>query len=103
MRGLGAVVAVEVLVIMVLNVVTPVRGGSQGFSVEPFTWSSFTSGSLAVGALFAIGIYTGYESTAALREEDRDPNRTIPRATLCRHRRPHALPCADHVLRHHRT
>ncbi len=81
-RVMGFVVALEFSVIMVFNVVSLVRGGSAGYTAKPFTWSAFTSGSIAVAVLFAIAFFVGFESTAIYREEVRHPTRTIPRATL---------------------
>jgi amino acid transporter len=80
-RILGAVVAVEIAIIALFNVVALVRGGPTGWSAEPFTWGALTSGSIAIAALFAIAFFVGFESTAIYREEVRDPARTIPRAT----------------------
>ena len=81
-RILGFVVALEFSVITIFNVVTLIRGGSGGrLPAEPFTWSAFTSGSIAVAVLFAIAFFVGFESTAIYREEVRSPARTIPRAT----------------------
>lgn len=80
-RVLGWVVLVEVLMVMVFNAVTLGRGGATGLSAEPVTWDAFTSGSIAVGVLFAMAFFTGFESTVIYYEEARDPARTIPRAT----------------------
>lgn len=80
-RVLGFIVALEFLIIAVFNIVTIFKGGVSGHTTETFTWSSFTSGSIAVGVLFAIAFFTGFESTAIFREEARNPRRTIPRAT----------------------
>jgi amino acid transporter len=80
-RVLGIIVCLEVLVVVVFNVGTLVRGGPSGYPTESFTWEAFTSGPVAVGALFAISIFLVFETTAVYREEVRDPDRTIPRAT----------------------
>lgn len=80
-RVLGFVVALEFSVITIFNVVTLFRGGPAGRPAQPFTWTAFTSGSIAVAVLFAIAFFVGFESTAIYREEVRNPARTIPRAT----------------------
>ncbi len=80
-RILGIVVTIEFCIIVIFNVVTLVRGGSAGYTAKPFTWSAFSSGSIAVAVLFAIAFFVGFESTAIYREEVRRPTRTIPRAT----------------------
>ncbi|MGJ3558557.1 APC family permease [Streptomyces sp. INA 01156] len=80
-RVLAFVVALEIFIIALFNVVTLFRGGPTGRPTEPFTWDAFTSGSIAVAALFATAFFVGFESTAIYREEVRNPARTIPRAT----------------------
>lgn len=80
-RVLAFVVALEVSIIAVFNVVTLFQGGPTGRPTEPFTWNAFTSGSIAVAALFATAFFVGFESTAIYREEVRNPSRTIPRST----------------------
>ncbi|MDV6286974.1 APC family permease [Rhodococcus jostii] len=80
-RILGFVVALEITIIAAFNVVALIRGVPSGYSAEPFTWGAFTSGSVAVAALFAIAFFVGFESTAIYREEVRNPRRTIPLAT----------------------
>jgi amino acid transporter len=39
------------------------------------------SGSLGTAIMFAIASFIGFEATAVFRDEARDPERTIPRAT----------------------
>ncbi|UKA60511.1 APC family permease [Arthrobacter sp. FW306-2-2C-D06B] len=81
-RLLGVYVAVELIVVLVFIVIALINGGPNGLTTEPFTWQAFTSsGSIAVGALFAISMFLGFEATTIFREEVRDPERTIPRAT----------------------
>ena len=81
-RVLGCIVAVEVTIIVLFDVAALIRGArTTGLPAEPFTWSAFNSGSIAVAALFAIAFFIGFESTAIYREEVRDPSRTISRAT----------------------
>ncbi|MGD6741805.1 APC family permease [Streptomyces sp. BH106] len=80
-RVVGTVVCVEILIVAAFNVVTLFRGGPTGHPTEPLTWDAFTSGPIAVAALYAINLFIGFESTAIYREEVRDPARTIPRAT----------------------
>ncbi|MBT2270008.1 APC family permease [Rhodococcus qingshengii] len=80
-RLVGIVVCIEVAVILIFDVATLAKGGAEGISAEPFTWTSISSGSIAVAVLFSVGILGGFESTAIYRDEVRDPDRTIPRAT----------------------
>lgn len=80
-RILGIVVAVELLMIMAFNVVTLFHGGRSGLSSQPFSWDSLSSGSITAAVLFVIAFFVGFESTAIFREEAREPERVIPRAT----------------------
>ena len=41
----------------------------------------FTNGILGIAVLFALTGFIGFEATAVFRDEARDPERTIPRAT----------------------
>ena len=63
----------------------PVPGESvnaaDGVNVTSFSPSTITSGSLGVPVLFALTGFIGFEATAVFRDEARDPERTIPRAT----------------------
>jgi amino acid transporter len=78
---IGVIVCLEVLIVMAFNIVTLIRGGATGYTAEPFTWNALTSGPLTVAILFAVQLYGGFESTAVYREDMREPNRSIPRAT----------------------
>jgi amino acid transporter len=81
-RVLGCVVAVEVAIIVLFDIAALVHGiHTTGLPTQPFTWTAFNSGSIALAALFAIAFFIGFESTAIYREEVRNPSRTIPRAT----------------------
>ncbi|WP_162460626.1 APC family permease [Mycolicibacterium sp. CBMA 360] len=80
-RLVGAVVIVELAIIFIFNIATLVRGGPDGYLPESFSMSSFTSGSLPIALLFCVCTVVGFEATAIFREEARDPEKTIPRAT----------------------
>lgn len=71
----------EFLLIAVYIVAVLVQGGADGIGLESFTPENMFSGELAVGALFAITIFGGFEATVIFREEVRDADRTIKRAT----------------------
>lgn len=80
-KVLYVALGLELLVIVAYIVAVLVQGGAHGIEFTSFAPSSFFSGSLAIGALFAVGLYGGFEATLIFRDEVRDPNRTIPRAT----------------------
>lgn len=80
-KVLGLVLLVEIGIVLLLSVVIVVQGGADGLSSESFHPSVVTSGSPSLGLMFAIAGYAGFEATAVYRDEARDPERTIPRAT----------------------
>lgn len=81
-KVLSLAIALEILVIVGFDVAVFADGGPEGRSVEPFTWSAFTSGSVGLGLLFAVVSFLGFEGTAIYREETKDPVRTVRRATI---------------------
>ncbi len=84
LKVLGVLVLAEFLVVLVLDVAILVKGGSGGtapLTLEPFSWNSLTSGSLAIALLFNAASFIGFEATTIYSEEAKDPKRTVPRAT----------------------
>ncbi|MEN2509875.1 APC family permease [Gordonia polyisoprenivorans] len=76
------VMFVEVSIVMIFNVAVIGQGGKDGLSLAPFDVPQFFSnGDVAVGLLFAMLVFIGFEATALYRDEVREPNKTIPRAT----------------------
>lgn len=61
-----------------------VDGGPQGNTIKPFTVGASQEGwdGIFFGLLYAVLIFTGFETAANLGEETRDPHRNIPRAVL---------------------
>ncbi|TIC79127.1 APC family permease [Nocardioides sp. GY 10127] len=80
-KVVGVVVAVEFALLLVFDLVTVVRGGSEGLPTQTFSWDAFTSGPVALSLLFVFGLFLGFETTSIFREEVKDPGRTVPRAT----------------------
>lgn len=82
-RVLGVLVACEVLLVVVYDVVVAAKGGATGhLGVNPFDPSALTTSGAAIAIVFAIACFGGFESTAIYRDEVRSPRRTIPRATF---------------------
>lgn len=73
--------ALGLIFILAFEGMTMANGGPEGLSLESFSWGAFTSGSPGLALLFSILVFIGFESTAIYREEVKDANRTIPRAT----------------------
>lgn len=73
--------AAEVLVILAFDILVAGQGGASGLSVAPIAPEHWFDGSFGIGLMFAIGMFGGFEITALFRDEVRDPDRTVPRAT----------------------
>ncbi len=71
----------EVVVILVLSGVVLAKGGAHGLTLAPFNPSNSTKGlsGIALGMVFAILSFVGFEAAATLGEEVRDPRRNVPR------------------------
>lgn len=83
-KVLGVLVLAEFLIVLILDVVIVAKGGGGGgapLTLEPFSWSALTSGSLAIALLFNAASFVGFEATTLYSEEAKDPRRTVPRAT----------------------
>lgn len=83
-RVLAVFVALEFLVVIVLDLAILFKGGQGGsapLSFTPFSWHSLTTGSLAIALLFNSASFIGFEATTIYSEEAKDPKRTVPRAT----------------------
>ncbi|MET0704326.1 MAG: APC family permease [Mycobacterium sp.] len=81
-KVLAVLLTAEIAIVAVLDFVIVVQGGGEhGLSTGIVNPHAILSGSLGIGLLFAIISYVGFEATAIFRDEARDPERTIPRAT----------------------
>jgi amino acid transporter len=80
-KVLGVALVCEVGIVALLDLMIFVSGGAEGINVTSFTPDAIFSGSVGVPVLFALTGFIGFESTAVFRDEARDPERTIPRAT----------------------
>ncbi|WP_028708947.1 APC family permease [Propionicicella superfundia] len=81
-KVLAVFLILEVGVTLALSIAVMVRGGAEGLSLTPFTPSAWMSGSPGVGMMLAMAGFIGFESTAIFRDEAKDPDKTIPRATF---------------------
>lgn len=80
-KVLGVLLSIEILIVVVLDVAIFAHGGAAGFSSAPVNPVALHGGGVALGIMFAFFGYVGFEATAVFRNEARDPDRTIPRAT----------------------
>lgn len=79
-KVLGVLLIAEVGIVAVLVAVV-LFSAPEGLSLAPFEPSNIASGSPGVGLMFAIAAFIGFEATAIFRDEAKDPDKTIPRAT----------------------
>ncbi|MEU2349855.1 APC family permease [Modestobacter sp. NPDC049651] len=81
-KVLGLLLVAEIAIVVVLDLFIVAKGGGpEGYSTGIVSPSAITSGSPALGLMFAIAGFIGFEATAVFRDEAREPQRTIPRAT----------------------
>ncbi|MCX6462943.1 MAG: APC family permease [Pseudonocardiales bacterium] len=80
-RVLGVLLVAEVAIVLVFDLVVAASGGPEGPSTAFLVPAQITSGSLGVALMFAVAGFIGFEATAVFRDEARDPERTVPRAT----------------------
>ncbi|RKQ85327.1 amino acid/polyamine/organocation transporter (APC superfamily) [Mycolicibacterium mucogenicum 261Sha1.1M5] len=82
-KVLAVLLTLEVGILLVLAVAALGNGGPEPWSLASFDPKNvfFASGA---GALFVMGFgaYLGFESTAIYAEEAKEPERTVPRATI---------------------
>ncbi|WP_432548651.1 APC family permease [Kineococcus sp. SYSU DK004] len=81
-RVLGVLLVGEIGVVLVVDAAVVLAGGGpEGFSTAALTPSGIASGAPGIGLMFALAGFIGFEATAVFRDEARDPDRTVPRAT----------------------
>ncbi len=80
-KVLGGLLIAETGILVVLAGAVLIQGGADGLSLASFAPSNvMVPGASGVLAL-AFGAFVGFEATAIYREEARNPDRTVPRAT----------------------
>jgi amino acid transporter len=81
-KVLAVLLVAEVLIVLILDAFIIFGGGGpEGLSTGFATPSAVLSGAPGIALLFAILSFIGFEATAVFRDEARDPDKTIPRAT----------------------
>lgn len=79
---LAVVLTLEVAIVLVISVVAVFSGGAEGLDLTSFSPEQMTSGAPSLALMFAAASFVGFEATAIFRDEARDPQRTVPRATF---------------------
>ncbi len=80
-KVLGIALVAEISIVVLLDLAIIVQPGPAGITFESFAPSTFLNGAISVAILFALTGFIGFESTAVFRDEARNPERTVPRAT----------------------
>lgn len=80
-KVLGIALVAEISIVLLLDLAIIMQPGPAGITFESFTPSTFLNGAISVAILFALTGFIGFESTAVFRDEARNPERTVPRAT----------------------
>ena len=80
-RVLVVLVALEYLIVLIVDFAILGSGGAKGLSFAFFDMAAINSGSLTAAVLFCLGSFIGFEATTIYAEEARNPERTIPQAT----------------------
>lgn len=78
---LAVLVALEYVVVVILDFAILGQGGASGISTVSFTPDAFFTGEPIIGMLLCFAAFMGFEATTIYSEEARDPVRTVPRAT----------------------
>lgn len=80
-KVVGVLLTLETVIVVILAVAVLAHGGANGISLDSFTPDAiFTPGMAAVLSM-GFSAFMGFESGALYREEARNPDRTVPRAT----------------------
>lgn len=80
-KVLGVFLVLEVVSVSILDIAIVSTGGAEGLSLAPFSPSNFLSGTPGLGLMWAFFGFIGFEATAVFRNEAKNPEKTIPRAT----------------------
>jgi amino acid transporter len=76
--------SIEVIAILIVLIVIFAKGGAHGYSAKPFLLSGSPDGfkGIRLAMVFGILSFVGFEISATLSEETRNPMRSIPIAVL---------------------
>lgn len=80
-KVLGVLMVCEIGIVLVLDAAILAQGGAEGLTGQSFLPENVLEPTLGVAVLFALTGFIGFEATAVFRDEAKDPDRTIPRAT----------------------
>ncbi|UGS35279.1 APC family permease [Capillimicrobium parvum] len=75
---------IELLAVAIVVIAILVQGGDDGFSTKPFTFDGAPNGldGIRLAMVFGVLSFVGFEISATLAEETREPRRNVPRAVI---------------------
>ncbi|WP_449433322.1 APC family permease [Pseudomonas putida] len=80
-RLLSIALLLEIVLVFLWEGAIATTQGVSAISTEWVSMSAFASGSIGVAVLLGVSSFAGFEATAIFREEAKNPETTIPRAT----------------------
>ncbi|MGF4041910.1 APC family permease [Paenarthrobacter nitroguajacolicus] len=80
-KVLTVVMLLEVAVVVVFDIASFSANGMEAVQGAVFALPSLGDATLGLALLFAVGNFFGFEATVIYRDEVKNPDRTIPRAT----------------------
>jgi amino acid transporter len=80
-KVLAALLIAETAILVLLAGAVLVQGGASGLSLDSFAPSHVFTSQMSAPLGLAVAAFIGFEATAIYREEARDADRTVPRAT----------------------
>ncbi|MEV5952170.1 APC family permease [Streptomyces sp. NPDC051987] len=80
-KVLAALLIAETAILLLLACAVLIKGGASGLAVDSFAPSNVFTSKMSGPLGLAVAAFIGFEATAIYREEARDPDRTVPRAT----------------------
>ena len=81
-KVLAILVTLEIAICFILVAAVVIKGGSsEGLSTAAVNPTQWFQGSPALGLMFGVSGFLGFEATAIYRDEAKDPERTVSRAT----------------------
>ena len=80
-KVLAVLLTLETAIVALVATFVLAQGGAQGISFESFTPDAIFSPQFAAVLGLGFSAFMGFESGALYREEARDPDRSVPRAT----------------------
>lgn len=81
-KVLIALMSCEALIIIIFDIAVALDGGPTGFATEPFSvGEGIMCDNFGLAVLFGTLCFIGFESSTIYREEAKDPEKTVARAT----------------------